>query len=57
MIKTQRQSLNCGMKLDSHLPQKKFFLFAFIYFKNDKNAIYFILKALFVQRNLNFKSG
>ena len=57
MIKTQRQSLNCGMKLDSHLPQKKNFLFAFICFKNDKNAIYFILKALFVQRNLNFKSG
>ena len=36
------------LKSDPHLPKKRFYLLQWKPFKNDENAFYFILKALFV---------
>ena len=44
------------LKSDSHLPKKYIYLFQWWPFKNDEKCFYFILKALFILKILNFMS-
>ena len=56
MSKIDEKLTGIKIKVDSHLPKKITFCINWNPFKKDKNAFYFILKALFVLKIFKFLS-